>query len=116
VLLSIGGLLQLADQSKSLVGSRHWPKSATMALSLLWVFGAVASLAWFRRSWEFLELRANTPIKASLIVEMLNGVVSHSWFASLFLLGHAVLTTVVAVATYRTLARQIECGSQKPSG
>ena len=36
---------------------------------------------------------------------MLNDVLSLSWFASLFLLGHAILTTIVAVATYRTLGR-----------
>ena len=105
VLLSIGGLVQLADQSKTSGESRPWPKIASMTLSLLWVFGAVASMAWFRRSGEILQLLVDGPIKASVIVEMFNGVLSMSWFASLFLLGHAVLTTVVAVATYRTLAR-----------
>ena len=105
VLLSIGGLMQYADQSKSSGSPHHWPKSATMSMSLLWVFGSVASIAWLRRGWEILELRGSGPVKASIIVEMLNGVLSFSWFASLFLFGHAVLATIVAVATYRTLAR-----------
>ena len=105
VLLVIGGFLQLADQSKPSVGSLRWHKVANMALSLLWIFGAVASIAWFRRSSEILELRLGEPIKAAAVVEMLDGVVSMSWFASLFLLGHAVLATVVVVVIYRTLAR-----------
>ena len=105
VLLVIGGFLQLADQSKPPVGSLRWHKMTNMALSLLWIFGAVASIAWFRRSSEILELRLGEPIKAAAVVEMFNGVVSMSWFASLFLLGHAVLATVVVVVIYRTLAR-----------
>ena len=112
VLLSIGGFVQLADQSQTSGEARQWPKIANMVLSLLWVFGAVASIAWFRRSWEILQLRGNSSIKTSIIVEMLNGVLSMSWFASLFLFGHAVLTTVVAVATYRTLARSRATGLQ----
>ncbi len=112
VLLSISGIVQIADHSRTSGESRPWPKIASMVLSLLWVFGAVASIAWFRRSWEILQLRTNEPIKASVIVEMLNGVLSMSWLASLFLLGHAVLTTVVAVATYRTLARSRTTGLQ----
>ncbi len=112
IVLSIGGLLLLADQPKSVSVPRPWPKSANMALSLLWVFGAVASTSWVRRSWEILQLRTNEPIKASIIAEMLEGVLSMSWFASLFLFGHAVLTTVVAVATYRTLAHSRAAGIQ----
>lgn len=112
VLLSIGGIVQLADQTTTSGEARQWPKIASMALSLLWVFGAVASIAWFRRSWEILQLRGNSSIKASIIADMLNGVLSMSWFASLFLLGHAALTTVVAVATYRTLARSRATGLQ----
>lgn len=112
VLLAIGGVMQLADQSQTSGEARQWPKIANMALSLLWVFGAVTSIAWFRRSWEILELRGNSAIKASVIVEMLNGVLSMSWFASLFLLGHAALTTVVAVAAYRNLARSRTTGIQ----
>ena len=112
VLLTIGGLVQFADQSKTSGESRPWPKIASMALSLLWVFGAIASIAWFRRSWEILQLRGNSVVKASVIADMLNGVLSMSWFASLFLLGHAVLTTVVAVATYRALARSRTTGLQ----
>lgn len=103
VLLVIGGLVQQADQSKPIGQPRSWPKIGNMTLSLLWVFGAVATTTWSRRSWEILQLRVNEPIKASQIAEMLNGVISMSWFASLFLFGHAVLTTIVAVATYRTL-------------
>ena len=118
VLLSIGGFVQLADQSQTSGEARQWPKIANMALSLLWVFGAVASIAWFRRSWEILQLRGNSSIKASIkasiIVEMLNGVLSMSWFASLFLLGHAAMTTVVAVAVYRSLARTRATGLQNP--
>lgn len=105
VLLVIGGLIQQADQSKPIGQPRSWPKIGNMTLSLLWVFGAVATTTWSRRSWEILQLRLNEPTKASVIVEMLNGVLSMSWFASLFLLGHAVLTTIVAAATYRTLGR-----------
>ncbi len=105
VLLSVGGLMLHADQSKSIGEPRAWPKLGNMALSLLWVFGAVATTAWSRRSWEFLQLRLNEPIQASLVAEMLNGVVSMSWFTSLFLFGHAILTTIVVVATYRTLGR-----------
>ena len=105
VLLAIGGFLQLADQSKSPVGSLRWHKMANMALSLLWIFGAVASIAWFRRSSEILELRLDEPIKAASIAEMFDGVVSMSRFASLFLLGHAALATVVVAVIYRTLAR-----------
>ena len=105
VLLVIGGFVLHADQSKSIGEPRSWPKSGNMTLSLLWVFGAVATSAWSRRSWELLQLRLNEPVKASLIAEMLNGVLSMSWFASLFLLGHAALTTVVVVVTYRTLSR-----------
>lgn len=110
IVLSIGGFLLLADQSKSVSVPHSWPKSAKMVLSLLWIFGAAASTAWFRRSWEILEIRINEPIKASLIAEMLEGVLSMSWFASLFLFGHAVLTTVVAVATYRSLAHSHTAG------
>ncbi len=110
IVLSIGGFLLLADQSKSVSVPHSWPKSVKMVLSLLWIFGAVASTSWFRRSWEILELRINEPIKAALIAEMLEGVLSMSWFASLFLFGHAVLTTVVAVVTYRTLARSRAVG------
>ncbi len=105
VLLSISGLMQLTDQPKMTFAPRQWPKSANMALSLLWVFGAVASISWFRRSWEILQLRGSSSIKAQLIADMLNGVLSMSWFASLLLLGHAALATIVAVATYRRLAR-----------
>ena len=105
VLLSIGGFVLYANQVKSLGEPRVWPKSGNMALSLLWVFGAVATSSWSRRSWEILQLRVNEPIKAWVIAEMLNGVISMSWFASLFLLGHAILTTIVAAATYRTLGR-----------
>lgn len=105
VLLSIGGFVLHADQAKSLGEPRVWPKIGNMALSLLWVFGAVATTTWSRRSWEILQLRVNEPVKAALIVEILNGVISMCWFASLFLLGHAILTTIVAVATYRTLGR-----------
>lgn len=110
IVLSIGGFLLLADQTKSVNVPHSWPKSAKMVLSLLWVFGAAASTSWFRRSWEILELRINEPIKASLIVEILEGVLSMSWFASLFLFGHAVLTTVVVVATYRALAHSRAAG------
>ncbi|MFM9964793.1 MAG: hypothetical protein ACKV2Q_26600 [Planctomycetaceae bacterium] len=112
VLLVIGGLMQSADQSKPSSEARPWPKIANMALSLLWVFGAVATIAWLRRSGEILQLRVNEPIKASLIAEMLNGVLSMSWFASLFLLGHAALTTIVAVAAYRKLSRLRATGIQ----
>ena len=105
VLLVIGGFVLHADQSKSIGEPRSWPKIGNMTLSLLWVFGAVATSSWSRRSWELLQLRLNEPVKASLIAEMLNGVLSMSWFASLFLFGHAVLTTVVVVVTYRTLSR-----------
>ena len=104
-LLVIGGFFQLVDQSKPSVGSLRWHKVANMALSLLWIFGAVASIAWFRRSSEMLELRLGEPIKAAAVVEMFDGVVSMSWFASLFLLGHAALATVVVAVIYRTLAR-----------
>ena len=105
VLLSIGGLVQLADQSKTTGESRPWPKIASMALSLLWVFGAVASINWFRRSWEILQWRVGSQIRADVAADLFNGVLSMSWFASLFLLGHAILTTIVAVAAYRTLNR-----------
>ena len=70
VLLTIGGLVQLADQSKASVGARAWPKSATTALSLLWVFGAVASINWFRRSWEILQWRAGSQIRMDFAAEV----------------------------------------------
>lgn len=112
VLLSIGGLMQSADQSKPSDEPRQWPKIANMSLSLLWVFGAVATISWLRRSGEILQLRVNEPIKASLIAEMLNGVLSMSWFASLFLLGHAALATIVAIVAYQKLSRSRSTGIQ----
>ena len=104
-LLAAGGFFQLADQLKSSVGSLRWHKMANMALSLLWIFGAVVSIAWFRRSSEILALRVDEPIKAAAVVEMLNGVASMSWFGSLFLFAHAVSTVIVAATIYRMLAR-----------
>lgn len=107
ILLSVGGFVLHADQAKSLGEPRAWPKSGHMALSLLWVFGALTTITWSRRSWEILQLRLDEPIKAAQIVEMLDSVTSMSLFASLLLLGHAILTTVVVVATYRTLGRTV---------
>lgn len=103
VLLSIGGLVHFADQSTSSVGPRRWPRSATLTLSLLWIFGAVASIAWFWRSTEILQWRDMGQLKASEIVLTLDGVMSISCLCSVFLFGHAVLTTVVAVMAYQTL-------------
>ncbi len=104
-LLAAGGFLQLADQSKSSVGSLRWHKMANMALSLLWIFGAVTSIAWFRRSSEMLALRADEPIKAATFVEMLDGVVSMSCFGSLFLFAHAAFTVIVVAVIYHRLTR-----------
>ena len=108
VLLSIGGLVHFGDQSTSLVGSRRWPWGATMTLSLLWIFGAILSLAWFWHSAEILQLRDKGPVKPSEIVQTIDGVMSISCLSSVFLFGHAVLATVVAVMAYRALARSRE--------
>jgi hypothetical protein len=105
VLLSIGGLMQFGDQSKSFIGPRLWPKIATLTLSLLWIFGAVLSLSWFGRSTEIFRLIEGGVMKASDIVMTLDGVMSLSFLSGVLLFVHAVLTTILAVIVYQNLAR-----------
>ena len=97
VTLLAGAFSQIVFRSGSASPSAHWPKTATVALILLWLFGAIVSISWIRDGLAFQQYGAG-PLKAADVAEQIGSVISSGWHGGRLLMGHALLTMVVAVS------------------
>ncbi len=107
VTLIAGVLSQIFNGSASTSAKHDRPKvesAVLIALALIWIFGVIASVSWIRNG-RSLEQVVGPVINASAVVSSLSNVLSSSWWAGWFLLGHAALTVIIAtVGCWRCIA------------
>jgi hypothetical protein len=94
--LLAGGIAQIVLRPTS-VSPPQGPGTAIAALILLWLFGAIVSIAWIRHGLSVQDFAASSVVKASDVAASIMRVLWSGVAGSWLLMGYALFTTIHAV-------------------